>query len=36
MELDMLQVLQFQVYEPTPYRFLERYRKLSTTTANDD
>ena len=36
MELDMLQVLQFQVSAPTSYRFLERFRKLSATTVNDD
>lgn len=36
MELDMLQVLQFQVQAPTPYRFLERFRKLSATTVSDD
>jgi cyclin B len=36
MELDMLSVLQFQVQVPTSYRFLERFRKLSLVTANDD
>ena len=36
MELDMLSVLQFQVQLPTSYRFLERFRKLSLVTANDD
>ena len=36
MELDMLSVLQFQVQVPTSYRFLERFRKLSLATANDD
>jgi len=36
MELDMLMVLQFQLTTPTAYRFLERFRKLSPTTANDD
>lgn len=36
MELDMLQVLQFQIAKPTSYRFLERFKKLSTTTAGDD
>jgi len=32
----MLQVLQFQIAKPTSYRFLERFKKLSTTTAGDD
>lgn len=36
MELDMLSILHFQVQAPTSYRFLERFKKLSPTTANDD
>jgi cyclin B len=36
MERDMLHVLQFNITYPSAYRFLERFRKLSTTTANDD
>jgi hypothetical protein len=36
MEMDMLMEIQFQVTTPTAYRFLERFRKLSTTMANDD
>ena len=36
MELDMLTTLQFQVQAPTSYRFLERFKKLSPSTANDD
>ena len=36
MELDMLTTLQFQVQAPTSYRFLERFKNLSPTTANDD
>ena len=35
MEMDMLLTLQFDVTTPSAYRFLERFRKLSTT-ANDD
>lgn len=35
MEMDMLLTLQFQVTSPSAYRFLERFRKLSTV-ANDD
>jgi G2/mitotic-specific cyclin-B, other len=36
MEKDMLHVLQFNITSPSAYRFLERFRRLSTTTANDD
>ena len=36
MERDMLHVLEFNITSPSAYRFLERFRKLSTTTANDD
>ncbi len=36
MEMDMLLEIQFQVTTPTAYRFLERFRKLSPTMANDD
>lgn len=32
MELDMLQVLQFHISTPTSYRFLQRFRKISSTT----
>lgn len=35
MEREMLTALDFNMTAPTSYRFLERYRKLSTT-ANDD
>lgn len=36
MELDMLHALQFHITVPTSYRFLERFRKLSPVTSNDD
>ena len=36
MEQDMLQTLQFEVTTPSAYRFLERYRKLSSVVGNDD
>lgn len=36
MERDMLMTLQFDLTTPSAYRFLERFRRLSTTTANDD
>jgi hypothetical protein len=36
MEKDMLHVLEFNITSPSAYRFLERFRKLSTTTSNDD
>jgi len=32
----MLHVLEFNITSPSAYRFLERFRKLSTTTSNDD
>ena len=35
MEQDMLKTLQFDITAPTSYRFLERFRKLSSV-ANDD
>ena len=35
MEQDMLKTLQFDITAPTAYRFLERFRKLSSV-ANDD
>lgn len=36
MEREMLSILQFDLTTPSAYRFLERYRKLSTTTSSDD
>jgi cyclin B len=36
MERDMLHVLEFNITSPSAYRFLERFRKLSTMTTNDD
>ena len=36
MELDILVTLQFDLTSPSPYRFLERFRKLSTIVASDD
>ena len=36
MELDILVTLQFDLTSPSPYRFLERFRKLSTVVASDD
>ena len=36
MERDMLSTLQFDITTPSAYRFLERFRRLSSTTANDD
>ena len=33
MELDILVCLQFDLTSPSPYRFLERFRKLSTIVA---
>jgi hypothetical protein len=36
MEREMLHVLEFNITSPSAYRFLERFRKLSTTTSNDD
>ena len=36
MELDILVTLQFDLTSPSPYRFLERFRKLSSTVASDD
>lgn len=36
MEREMLTTLEFNLTTPSAYRFLERFRRLSTTTANDD
>ena len=36
MERDMLSTLDFNLTTPSAYRFLERFRRLSTTTASDD
>lgn len=36
MEMDMLVTLQFDITVPSAYRFLERFRKLSSVVANDD
>lgn len=36
MERDMLSVLEFNLTAPSAYRFLERFRRLSSTTAIDD
>ena len=36
MERDMLLTMQFDVTAPSAYRFLERYRRLSTAAMSDD
>ena len=36
MELDILVTLQFDLTSPSPYRFLERFRKLSSLVASDE
>lgn len=36
MERDMLSTLEFNLTTPSAYRFLERFRRLSTTTSIDD
>ena len=36
MEMDMLITLQFNITTPSAYRFLERFRKLSSIVSNDD
>jgi len=36
MEMDILVTLQFDLTSPSPYRFLERFRKLSSTVSQDD
>lgn len=36
MEREMLSVMQFDLTTPSAYRFLERFRKLSTSSSSDD
>lgn len=36
MEREILHTLEFQVTAPSAYRFLERFRRLSTLTSSDD
>jgi len=35
MEFNILTTLQFDFFQPSSFRFLERYRKLSNTASDD-